>query len=148
MSTVATAQWRKVPADTPDTAPSGSDLAEGAAGGSVGALVGYLAIVDGIANLRISCGADAGAGPAGPRLGARLDRTSPTSPAVRQGAGGWPSAGSRCSSPATVPSLTGQGRTDAQSVATDLELAGLVLVVLGAIIFRTAAGWDRSRRAS
>ena len=38
----------------------------------------------------------------------------------------------------TVPSLTGQGPTDAQSVATDLETAGLVLVVLGAIIFRTA----------
>ena len=52
MSTVATAQWRKVPADTPDTAPSGSDLAERAAGASVGTLVGYLAIVDGIADLR------------------------------------------------------------------------------------------------
>jgi hypothetical protein len=38
----------------------------------------------------------------------------------------------------TVPSLTGQDSTDAQSVATDLEAAGIVLVVLGAIIFRTA----------
>ena len=38
----------------------------------------------------------------------------------------------------TVQILPGQPPTDAQSVASDLETAGLVLVVLGAIIFRTA----------
>ena len=37
-----------------------------------------------------------------------------------------------------VQSLTGQGTTDAQSVADNLGTAGLVLVVLGAIIFRTS----------
>ncbi len=51
MSTLATAQWRRVPADTPDTAaPEG--YAYDAAGGAVGALVGYLMLVDGIAYLR------------------------------------------------------------------------------------------------
>ncbi len=227
MSMVATAQWRKVPADTPDTAPSGSDLAEGAAGTSVGALVGYLAIVDGIAYLRNplrrrrrrrSSRATPGR-PAGPditdvsggatrsrrlavgRLAVQLTGLSIAVYGVDThmvGSGPWYAfvvlglavvwAGGRFIHPAgvhrdknraplagshrifvtgllavaatlillglvclvflgfyqmqpsgtTVPSLTGQGTTDAQSVASDLELAGLVLVVLGAIIFRTS----------
>ena len=41
----------------------------------------------------------------------------------------------------TVQILPGQAPTDAQSVANQLEVAGLVLVVLGAIIFRTSCWW-------
>ena len=101
MSTVATAQWRKVPADVPDTAPSGSGLAQGAAGTSVGALAGYLAIVDGIAYLRNPLRRQPPA-PVQPGHAweSRPVRTSPTSPAGRKRAGGWPSAGWRHSSQA------------------------------------------------
>jgi hypothetical protein len=51
MSQLAAAQIRKVPADTPDTAPSGADPAE-VSGSVVGALIGYLLIVNGVAYLR------------------------------------------------------------------------------------------------
>ena len=225
MSTVATAQWRKVPADTPDTAPSASDVPEGAAGGAVGFLVGYLAIVDGIAYLRNplrrrrwSSRATPGR-PASPDItdvsgGAKKSRRLAVGRLAVQlagliiavygvdarvvGSGPWyafvvlglavvwaggrfihpagvhrdknraPLAGShrifvtgllavatalillglaclvflglyRMLPPGTmVQSLTGQGTTDAQSVADDLGTYGLVLVVLGAIIFRTS----------
>jgi hypothetical protein len=50
MSEVGAAQVRKVPADTPDTAPA-SD-ASGAAGAVVGALIGYLLLADGVGYLR------------------------------------------------------------------------------------------------
>ena len=100
MSTVATAQWRKVPADTPDTAPSGSGLAKARpARPSAPSPVTWPSWT-GSPTCAIRCGADAGASPAGPRLGGRLVRTSPTSPAGRKRAGGWPSAGSRRSWPA------------------------------------------------
>jgi hypothetical protein len=51
MSSLATAQVRRVPASTPDTAPSANPSAD-AAGATVGVLIGYLLIVDGIAYLR------------------------------------------------------------------------------------------------
>ncbi len=51
MSSLATTQIRRVPANTPDTEPA-DNLAPDAAGGTVGVLVGYLLIVDGIAYLR------------------------------------------------------------------------------------------------
>ena len=50
MSEIGAAQVRKVPADTPDTAPA-SDAA-GAAGAVVGALIGYLLLADGVGYLR------------------------------------------------------------------------------------------------
>jgi hypothetical protein len=50
MSELGAAQVRKVPADTPDTAPP-SD-ASGAAGAVVGALIGYLLLADGVGYLR------------------------------------------------------------------------------------------------
>ena len=50
MSELGAAQVRKVPADTPDTAPA-SD-ASGVAGAVVGALVGYLLLADGVGYLR------------------------------------------------------------------------------------------------
>ena len=50
MSELGAAQVRKVPADTPDTAPA-SD-ASGAAGAVVGALIGYLLLADGVGYLR------------------------------------------------------------------------------------------------
>ncbi|HJY94565.1 MAG TPA: hypothetical protein VJ371_06400, partial [Streptosporangiaceae bacterium] len=51
MSTLAAAQVRRVPASTPDTAPS-DNVSFDAAGATGGALVGYLLMVDGIAYLR------------------------------------------------------------------------------------------------
>jgi hypothetical protein len=51
MSTLAAAQERKVPADTPDTASPGN-FAPDAAGGAVGVLLAYLLMVDGIAYWR------------------------------------------------------------------------------------------------
>ena len=50
MGELGAAQVRKVPADTPDTAPA-SD-ASGAAGAVVGALIGYLLLADGVGYLR------------------------------------------------------------------------------------------------
>jgi len=226
MSNLATAQWRKVPADTPDTAPASGD-AENAAGGAVGALVGYLLIVDGIAYLR---------NPLRRRLRrgrSTLTRPEPDGPGITDVSGAakrnrriavgrlaaqlvgliivfygidellfrsgywyaylvlglavvW--AGGRFIHPAgvrrdknrammagshrifvtgllavaaalilpglaclaffglfqtlppgtTMQGVFGQAPTTAQSVATDLETAGLICVVLGAIIFRTA----------
>ena len=92
---------------------------------SVGTLAGYLAIVDGIAYLRNPLRRDAGAGPAGPRLGARLVRTSPTSPAARKRAGGWPSAGSRRSCAGLIIAVYG---VDARVVGSG---PWYVFVVLG-----------------
>jgi hypothetical protein len=51
MSQLAAAQIRKVPADTPDTAPGGN-IAPEVSGGVVGVLIGYLLTVDGVAYLR------------------------------------------------------------------------------------------------
>jgi hypothetical protein len=51
MSALAAAQVRRVPASTPDTAPS-DNVSFDAAGATGGALVGYLLMVDGIAYLR------------------------------------------------------------------------------------------------
>jgi hypothetical protein len=51
MSQLAAAQARKVPADTPDTAPQGGDASE-VSGSVVGALIGYLLMADGIGYLR------------------------------------------------------------------------------------------------
>ena len=51
LSSLAAAQERKVPADTPDTASPGN-FASDAAGGAVGVLLAYLLIVDGIAYWR------------------------------------------------------------------------------------------------
>ena len=223
MSDLATAQWRKVPADTPDTAPV-SGLAEGAAL-AVGALVGYLAIVDGLAYLRnplrrrrrhgratpvrpaspdvrdVSSGAKKEQEARRRRLAVQLTGLSLAffgADALMVRLGYWYAfvvlglavvwAGGRFIHPAGVRrdknrALTagshrifvtglltvvaalillglaclvflgfyqmlppgtpmqivpGQAPTDAQSVATDLEMAGLILVVLSAIIFRTA----------
>jgi hypothetical protein len=52
MSALAAAQVRRVPASTPDTAPSSDNVSTDAAGATAGALVGYLLLVDGIAYLR------------------------------------------------------------------------------------------------
>src|SRR5580704_14477122 len=52
MSALAAAQVRRVPAGTPDTAPSSDNVSTDAAGAAAGALVGYLLLVDGIAYLR------------------------------------------------------------------------------------------------
>jgi hypothetical protein len=226
MSNLATAQWRKVPADTPDTAPATGD-AEGAAGGAVGALAGYLLIVDGIAYLRNPLRRRLRRGrstpmrpePDGPGItdvsgAAKRNRRIAVGRLAAQLAGlgiafygvdmlvfrsgywyaylvlglaiVW--AGGRFIRPAgvrrdknrammagshrifvtgllavaaalillglaclaflglyqtlppgtTIPGVFGQAPTTAQSVATDLETAGLICVVLGAIIFRSA----------
>ena len=98
MSDLATAQWRKVPADTPDTAPV-SGLAEGAA--RLGRRRPRRLPGD---RGRARLSAESAAAPPPPRPGhvrcAPLVRTSGTYPAARKRAGGSPSAGSRCSSPA------------------------------------------------
>ncbi len=226
MSTLATAQWRKVPADTPDTAAPGG-LADSAAGGAAGVLLGYLLIVDGLAYLRnplrrklrrarpeltrppsggsgvtdVSGGAKRNRRIAVGRLGVQLAGLSLTF----YGADGLPAgipywyvylviglaivwAGGRFIHPAgarrdknravlagshrigvtamlgvasallllglacvvsagrdqtlppgtTMAIVTGQAPMTAQSLGTDLGMAGLVLVALGAIIFRSA----------
>jgi hypothetical protein len=128
MSALAAAQVRRVPASTPDTAPS-DNVSFDAAGATGGALVGYLLMVDGIAYLRNP-------------LRRKLRRGRSARPQPRPGVTDVSGAAKKNNQGLpqgdTVTLVPGQAPTPVQNVSSNLEVAALVLVAVGAVIFRAA----------